>query len=244
MVPLIGITCSRLVGGAWGLYSPGHFMDYTFSDYSEAVRACGGAAVILPAAQDRETLEAILGKLDGLVLSGGPDLAPETYGETPLESLGELDPGLDRMELPAARMAFERDLPLLGICRGIQTLNVSQGGTLYQDILRQVEGAINHNPSVDKAVLTQTVLVEKGTRLFRALGRQEIRTNGKHHQAVKDLAPGFLVSARTADGVIEAIEHPEKRFVLGVQWHPEGTWKTDRYSKKLFQALVDAARSR
>jgi putative glutamine amidotransferase len=243
MVPLIGITCSRLVGGAWGLYSPGHFMDYTFSDYSEAVRACGGAPVILPAAQDQGTLETILGKLDGLILSGGPDLAPETYGEAPLEGLGELDPGLDRMELPAARMAFDRDLPLLGICRGIQTLNVSQGGTLYQDIPRQVEGAINHIPSVDKRALTQTVLVEKGSRLFRILGRQEVRTNGKHHQAVKEIAPGFLVGARTADGVIEAIEHPGKRFVLGVQWHPEGTWKADRYAKKLFLALIDATRS-
>jgi gamma-glutamyl-gamma-aminobutyrate hydrolase PuuD len=127
MNPLIGITCSRVTGGAWGLYSLGHFMDYTFNEYSEAIAHFGGAPVLIPVAQTTATLEAILGRVNGLLLSGGPDIHPRAYGEQPIEGLGEVDEGLDRMELEAARISLRRDIPLLAICRGIQTLNVTLG---------------------------------------------------------------------------------------------------------------------
>lgn len=239
--PLIGITCSRATGGAWGIYSLGHFMDYTFSDYSQAILHAGGAPLIVPSAQDEKSLEAILGAVQGLILSGGPDIHPRRYGEEPSSGLGEVDEALDRMELMAASLALEKNLPVLGICRGIQVLNVALGGTLYQDIPSQVTESICHTPKTDKAVNTHTVRVEARSRLRRILGRPEIWVNGKHHQALKDPAPGLVVSARARDGVIEAVEHPHKRYVVGVQWHPEGTWRDDVCSKKLFQSFVRAA---
>ena len=240
MRPLIGITCSRLVGGAWGLYSPGHFMDYTFSEYSEAIRYYGGAPMLIPVAQNQESFETILNRVDALLLSGGPDINPKFYGEEPSGGLGEIDEGLDRMELAAARMAFKKGLPIFAICRGIQVLNVSQGGTLYQDIPSQVQEGINHTQKADKGINTHSIRIEKETLLHRILGRREVWINGRHHQSVRALASGLIVSARAMDGIIEAVEHPGKEFVLGVQWHPEGTWKQDLYSKRLFRAFVQA----
>jgi putative glutamine amidotransferase len=241
--PLIGITCSRATGGAWGTYSLGHFMDYTFSDYSQAILHAGGAAVIIPAAQDRKSLETVLGSMQGLILSGGPDIHPRRFGEEPLAGLGEVDEALDQMEIMAARLAVERDLPVLGICRGIQVLNIALGGTLYQDIACQVPESICHTPKADKAVNTHTVRLEAGSRLQKIFGKREIWVNGKHHQAVRDLAPGLTVVARAKDGVVEAVEHPLKRFAIGVQWHPEGTWRDDPYSQKLFSAFIRAAQA-
>jgi putative glutamine amidotransferase len=241
-LPLIAITCSRVTGGAWGMYSLGHFMDYTFSDYSQAILHAGGAALILPTAQDRKSLEAILNVVQGLILSGGPDIHPLRYGEEPIAGLGEVDEALDQMELLAAAMAIAKNLPVLGICRGIQVLNVTLGGTLYQDITSQIPEGICHTPKTDKAVNTHTVRIEPGSRLHKLVGRQEIWVNGKHHQAIKDLAPGLVASARSKDGVIEAVELPAKRFAVGVQWHPEGTWREDACSQKLFSAFVKAAR--
>jgi len=241
MKPLIGITCSRNVGGTWGLYSPGHFMDYTYEEYCEAILSCGGAPVIIPVPQDADTFQTILSRLDGLLLSGGPDINPRFYGEQPLPELGEVDAGLDRMELEAAKLAFRRDLPILGICRGIQTLNVSLGGTLYQDIPSQVQDSIGHSQKADKSVLTHSIRIEAGTLLHSIFKKREVWVNGKHHQAIKDLARGLTVSARATDSIIEAVEHRSKKFVVGVQWHPEGTWSNDIYSKRLFEAFVLAA---
>lgn len=241
MRPLIGITCSRVVGGTWGLYSPGHLMDYAFSEYSEAVLAAGGAPLIIPTAQNEESIQGILKRVSGLILSGGPDVHPRFYGEQPLEGLGEIDETLDLMELEVANAAVAQDLPVLAICRGIQVLNVSQGGTLHQDIAARVPVRISHGQKADKGVLTHTVRIERETRLFTIMQCDEIWVNSKHHQAVKTAAPGLLISARASDGIIEAVEHPEKRFVLGVQWHPEGAWLQDPYSRKLFQALIGAA---
>jgi len=243
-MPLIGITCSRAVGGPWGIYSASYFMDYTFDDYSQAVRFWGGAAVLIPAAQNRQTLQTILRRLDGLILSGGPDINPKFYGEQPLPGLEEIDEDLDRVELEATRIAFARNLPILAICRGIQVLNVSQGGTLYQDIPTQVRESILHTQRADKKTTTHSTRVEPKTLLSRIVGRKEIWVNGRHHQAVKDVAPGFVVSARATDGVVEAMEHSSKRFVIGVQWHPEGNWRDDPYSRRLFRAFVRAAQSR
>ncbi len=240
-LPLIGITCSRVTGGAWGLYSLGDFMDYTLSEYSQAVLQAGGAPVILPAAQDEKSLERILGSVQGLILSGGPDIHPRRYGEEPMAGLGEVDEALDRMELLAAALAVAKNLPVLGVCRGIQVLNVALGGRLYQDIPSQVPDSLCHSPKTDKAVNTHTVRIASGSRLRRIVGKPEIWVNGKHHQAVKDPAPGLVVTARARDGVIEALEHTGKRYVIGVQWHPEGTWREDACSRKLFRSFLRAA---
>jgi len=216
-------------------------MDYTFAEYSQALLAVGGAPVLIPVAQNPESITAILGRLSGLILSGGPDLNPRFYGEQPLDGLGEVDEGLDLMELEVARAAVNRDMPTLAICRGVQVLNVSQRGTLYQDVGSQVSGAINHGQKADKGVLTHMVRIAPDSRLSAILESEEIWVNSKHHQAVQAAGPGLVISAQANDGVIEAVEHPGKRFVLGVQWHPEGTWQHDPHSRKLFEALIQAA---
>jgi putative glutamine amidotransferase len=240
MKPMIGITCSRRIVEGWAPDSPGDTIDYTFEEYSKAIRHCGGAPVLIPIAQNRETFQTILDRIAGLLLSGGPDIHPKFYHEKPLPELGEVDEDLDRMELEIAKMAFQRNLPILAICRGIQVLNVSRGGTLYQDIPTQVQDGINHLQNVDKTIHTHTVRIEGKTLLHGLFKKREIWVNGKHHQAIKDLAPDFVVSAWAEDGIIEAIENPSKRFVLGVQWHPEGMWEKDPYSKKLFRSFVRA----
>jgi putative glutamine amidotransferase len=217
-------------------------MDYTFNEYSHAILKSGGAPVLLPVAQDQGSIESILAKLNGLVLSGGPDINPRYYNEQPLNGLGEIDDALDKMEIAAAREAYNLGLPILAVCRGIQTLNVSLGGNLYQDIALQVDGSIHHSPKADKSINTHTVNITVGTRLFDIFKKKRVWVNGKHHQAVKDPAPGLVVSATATDGVVEAIEDLSKPFVVGVQWHPEGTWKSDVNSKRLFRAFVESAR--
>lgn len=242
MQPLIGITCSRKTGGAWGVCSLEHFMDYTFSDYSQGLLHAGAAAVIIPAAHTPETLDTILNHLQGLVLSGGVDVHPRHYGENPIQALGELDDELDVMELGITRLALERNIPLLAICRGIQVLNVALGGTLYQDLPSQMPGSICHTPKADKRVMAHAVRLTEDGLLHRLCETSEIRVNSQHHQAIKQLAPGLVVEATAPDGVIEAVVYPANRFVLGVQWHPEGTWRQDVYSKHIFEALVAAIR--
>ena len=217
-------------------------MDYTFNEYSHAILKSGGAPVLLPVAQDQGSLETIMAKLNGLLLSGGPDINPRYYNEQPLKGLGEVDDALDNMEIAAAKEAYHLGLPILAVCRGIQTLNVSLGGNLYQDITRQVDGSINHSPKADKSVNTHTVSISAGTRLSDIFKKKKIWVNGKHHQAVKEPASGLVVSATAADGIIEAIEALSKRFVVGVQWHPEGTWNNDVNSKRLFKAFVESAK--
>jgi len=189
-------------------------------------------------AQNQDTLKKILEHIDGLILSGGPDIHPKYYGEQPLPGLGEIDDELDQMELLITKFALPKNLPILAICRGIQVLNVSQGGSLYQDIANQLKGSINHLQRADKGVNTHLVSIEPGTRLFHILKRKKIWVNGKHHQAIKGLAPSLIVSAKAEDGVIEAVENPSLKFVIGVQWHPEGTWKSDIFSRRLFQAFL------
>jgi putative glutamine amidotransferase len=241
MRPLIGVTCSREVGGAWGLYSPGDYMDYTYDAYTRAVHHCGGASVLIPVSQKPDTLRTILDRLNGLLLSGGPDINPRFYGEEPLAGLGEIDEALDRMELEATKMALQKDLPIFAVCRGIQVLNVALGGTLYQDIANQVRESINHTQKADKSINTHSIKIERKTLLYNLFRTGEIWVNGKHHQAIKDLAPGLIISARASDGIIEAVEYTENKFILGVQWHPEGTWEVDPHSKRLFRAFVRAA---
>ncbi len=240
---LIGITCSRMVGAAWSQLSKGHFINYTLEAYGRAVVACGAVPVLVPVGQVTAGLELILDRIDGLILSGGPDVHPRHYRAMPLAGLADVDDELDRMELELARLALARDIPLLGICRGIQILNVACGGSLIQDIGSQVPGALLHNPSIDKRVLSHTVRIETDSLLGRIIGAGEIWVNGRHHQAVDKVAPGLTVSAVAPDGIVEAVEDSARRFALAVQWHPEGTWKSDPHCLRLFEALVEACGS-
>jgi putative glutamine amidotransferase len=239
--PIIGITCSRSVDGRWSDYSIGHFMEFAFDAYSQAVLNCGGAPLLVPISQDKYTLAAICGRIDGLILTGGPDINPRFYKEEPRHGLMDVDEAQDRMELELTRRALDAGLPVLGICRGLQVLNVAMGGTLVQDIPRQVPEACNHSPRADRSTVSHKVRIEPHTHLQRILQRRSLWVNSKHHQAVNQPAPGLSVCAVATDGIIEALEAADHPYVLAVQWHPEGLWQTDAASRKLFKSLIAAA---
>jgi putative glutamine amidotransferase len=239
--PIIGITCSRSVGGRWSDYDLGHFIEFAFDVYSQAVLNCGGAPLLVPISQNKSSISAICGLLDGLILSGGPDINPRFYKDEPHHGLNDVDENQDEMEIELTRQALTTGVPILGICRGLQLLNVAMGGTLYQDIALQVPKACNHSPRADRSVVTHKVRIKSDTRLQETLQRRSMWVNSKHHQAVKEPAPGLAVSAEAPDGIIEALEDPSRPFMLGVQWHPEGLWKKDAAARKLFKALIAAA---
>jgi putative glutamine amidotransferase len=226
MRPVIGITrCSRV------------------DDYVESVKRAGGDAVVLEPTDDPARS---LDRIDALLLTGGLDVDPERYGEAP-HATTEPDPVRDRFEIPLSRDAVARDMPLFAICRGVQVLNVAAGGTLVQDIPSTVTSELPHAIDVPKDHVAHAVRVTAGTRLAAALGPSTLletcAVNSRHHQAVGEVAPSFVVSAVSPDGVVEAIERPASTFCVGVQWHPENFWRTGEFGG-LFGAFVRAAASR
>ncbi len=213
-------------------------------DYKQAVLHVGGLVRIVDASM---SVPDALEGLNGLLLSGGDDVAPTRYGEPPHEKTVEVEPERDEFELGLVNAARARQLPIFAICRGIQVLNVACGGTLIQDIPSQVVGALNHRltiPPNTSYALAHEVWVEKDSLLSRLMGDRlsadACDVNSRHHQAVKDVAGGFRVTATAPDGVIEAIEDPAARFCLGVQWHPENFWRTGEF-RALFEGFLDEA---
>jgi putative glutamine amidotransferase len=227
-MPVIGITsCRRL------------------EDYRQSVLHVGGEVRILEPSPDVETA---LAGIDGLLLTGGNDVSPTRYGEAPHSTVVEAEPGRDEFELKLVAGARARNLPIFAICRGVQLLNVACGGTLVQDIPSQVTGALPHSlevPPHESYSLAHEVWLDKGTLLSNLMGERLSDTdacevNSRHHQAVKQAAPGLVVSATAPDGVIEAIEDPAATFCLGVQWHPENFWRTGEF-RPLFEGFLEAA---
>jgi putative glutamine amidotransferase len=235
MRPLIGVTTSELRASSAGTLrrhgEPPHAEMALGMTYLRAIEAAGGMPVVLPPLGDAA---ALLERLDGICLSGGPDLDPEAYGAPDRHAeLGPTEPGLDAFELALARAADERGIPLLGICRGAQALNVARGGTLHQHVPA-------HRQTEPATATTHTVHVDAGTRLAALVGTRPLRVNSFHHQAVDALGRGLRVVARAADGTIEAVEGVGARLVLGVQWHAEGLVAQPRH-RVLFEALVAEA---
>lgn len=232
--PIIGIG-GNVIFDQGGMF-PGYERAYVNNNYIEAVSDAGGIPVILPIISDKDMIKGQIENVDGLVISGGYDVNPITYGEEPVQKLGFIYPERDQYDIELIKEAVKLGKPILGICRGLQILNVAFGGTLYQD-LSLIDGCyINHSQSSKPDVTAHTVEIFNGTRLFNILGEKVI-TNSFHHQAIKDLASGLKVSARAKDGIIEGIE-AEKGFVIGVQWHPEMLAKKYTEMLKLFKELV------
>lgn len=234
MRPIIGVSCSQK-------YMPGNMQDlyyYVGAPYVEGVVRAGAIPLMVPLLKGQPSVyEAMLDTLDGLILTGGEDPAPHLYGEEPMQKLGEVDYDRDLAELDLIRLAVERKKPILGICRGVQILNVACGGTLIQDIPSQVPGAFQHAQKGSRQYGAHKVKLSPGF-VADALGVTEILVNTFHHQAVKDVAPGFKVTAVSADGVIEAIES-EDGLHIGVQWHPERMWGQDATMLKIAEAFVN-----
>jgi len=213
--------------------------------YVEAVATAGGAPVVIPLNLDEGALRAIYERLDGLLLAGGEDVHPRHYGEAIHEKCGQRDNARDTVELTLARWALAEGLPVLGICRGIQVLNVAAGGTLYQDIASQMPGSLKHDcwPDYPRNYLAHQVTVNGDSHLPAILGQSRVAVNSTHHQAVKDVPPDFRAVAWAPDGVIEAIEGNDHLFALGVQWHPEELVEDAPPMRRLFEDFVSAARS-
>jgi glutamate racemase len=240
--PRIGIPCHNDLSVRWN----GLVVQAQGRAYTEAIAAAGGIPLLIPLNLSGPVLRALRESLDGILLAGGVDIAPATYGETPHENLGEVDDERDRAEWELARLALADGMPLLGICRGVQVLNVAAGGTLYQDITSQHPDALDHTfPAADCPLdhLAHQVHIAPDSRLATALGVTVAAVNSRHHQAVRDVAPEMAVVARSADGIVEGIELPTHPFAVGVQWHPENLAADVDGRRGLFEAFVAAARA-
>ncbi len=213
--------------------------------YLRAVQAAGAAPVLLTPQMDQQSIVGLLGAVSGLVLTGGGDVYPALYGEEPHEKTGGVSVPRDRMEIEALGLALERNLPVLAICRGMQILNVALGGSLIQDLPDQRPSDINHAQTAGGAhprdAVTHGVSVEEGSCLAGVLGGCDLSVNSMHHQALSQLGDGVRAAAWATDGVVEGIEMPEERWVLGVQWHPEELFGAHEHARRLFEAFVAAA---
>ena len=214
--------------------------------YFRPVLELGGLPWMIPLlADDLPTLRGIYERLDGVLLPGGVDMDPATYGEALHPKCGRLDPARDAVELQIARWAIEDGKPILGLCRGEQVINVALGGSLYQDVGDQVEGAMMHEYYPSKGFarshLAHPVEVPEGTRLRELLEQPSVPVNSMHHQAVKTLGSGLVASAFAPDGIIEAVEGTGDGFVVGVQWHPEVFDGENPSSGLLFTEFMRAA---
>lgn len=237
--PIIGIT-GRVERSA----RPPNISLYAIAqNYVRATAAGGGAAVVIPLSLEDARLRAVFEGLDGLILSGGGDVHPSAFGEEDSGLLWRVNELRDRTELALARWALEEGLPLLAICRGAQVLNVAAGGTLIQDIPTRMPDALSHSSVAGKPVgdIAHTVEVMAGGRLAEVVGAGELGVNSAHHQAIKDIGAGLVISARAPDGVIEGIEAPDHPFCIGVQWHPEAMFESHPVMRCLFEALVEAS---
>jgi len=232
MGPLIGITTAH--------YEE-EISTYSRQYYVDAVCQAGGVPVLLPVLTGQSVIDRYVGLVDGLVLTGGGDVGPSNFGEEPVRGTGKVYPERDQFEISLVGRSLERDIPVLGICRGIQVLNIAMGGDIFQDLYTQVSTALEHRQKAPRDCAWHHVEVCRDSLLGRALGVEQIRVNSFHHQAVKRIAPGFKLCASARDGVIEGIENEGYRFALGVQWHPEAMAGSDPAAAKLFREFVSAA---
>lgn len=242
-MPLIAVTTSEMRQNPFDLATPQadpprREMALGMT-YLEAIGGAGALAVVVPP-MPGPAIPALLDRVDGICLSGGPDIHPDAYGAVAHPELGPTEPRLDAFELALARAADERDMPILAICRGAQLFNVARGGTLHQHLPAVTDGILHHRQAEPGRVTTHTVDVARGSRLAALVGSGELEVNSFHHQAADRLGDGLRPVAWSPDGVIEAIEDPEAPLYLGVQWHAEGLVGRPEH-EALFGALVGAA---
>jgi putative glutamine amidotransferase len=242
MNPVIGVTPDFNAGDRkdMGGREPTYFLR---ARYIRAIEELGGIPLILPLVAEHSARRRLLDKVDGLLMTGsGPDLPPSLYGERqrykfPLVSERRAD-----FELELVRQARMRDLPLLGICGGMQAINVACGGSLFQDIPAQVPNAMDHRQKRKAIHVSHPVTVAPKSLLNKVVARGKLMVNSSHHQSVKTVAPSLIASAVAPDGIIEAIESPGHRFLLAIQWHPEFLFERHAVHRRLFEALLRAAR--
>lgn len=233
MKPIIAITC-----------------DYEYTseniklhqDYYRAISQFGGLPILLPG-NNIVDVEDILKLADGVLITGGADIDPSFYGESPHIELGNINPYRDEFEIVLAQLAVDRGIPILGICRGAQVMNVAMGGTLYQDINSQFErNTIAHRQKAPSWHEFHDIIIEEDSLLFNIVGERSIRVNSFHHQAAREIGPGLEIIARAPDGIVEAIAKPDHPFALGLQWHPEKMLDSQMHSQDIFNAFIDSTK--
>lgn len=212
--------------------------------YVKGLEAAGAAPLLIPLLADEERLQAIYQRLDGIVFPGGKDISPSHYGEEAIGELNDVEPMRDQVELSLARWAIDDDLPVLGICRGQQLINVAMGGSLYQDLNHQGATRIDHSDADGRArdAMIHSVRFDPDSRLAQLIDETAVEVNSLHHQAIKKVGEGLQVTGRAPDGVIEAVEGSDRRFLIAVQWHPE-EMREAPWVQRLFAAFVAAATS-
>jgi putative glutamine amidotransferase len=235
--PLVGVTTSITLD-----QSPERA--YVNSAYLHAVQQAGGVPVLLPPQLSKSSLERLVRGLDAVLLTGGGDMDPAAFGEAPHPTLYDVAPSRDALETQVTLIALEKKTPLLAICRGVQVLNVVLGGSLHQDVATEPGTEITHSQKEARDQTTHKVTVAAGSRLSRVLGDLDLEVNSFHHQVVKSLGRGLVPVAWAPDRLIEGVElDDDSRFVLGVQWHPEHLVGSSEPARRLFSALVTAARA-
>ncbi len=241
MKPVIGVTPDFNAGDRpeMGGGEPTYFLR---ARYIRAIEELGGIPLILPLVADREARRRLLADVDGLLLTGsGPDLDPALYGERRRYKFRVMSERRADFELELVRLAKRADLPVLGICGGMQSMNVGCGGSLYQDIPSQLTKPFEHRQKSPATRLVHAVSIAPGSLLQRIVRKAKLMVNSSHHQSVKAVGPSLVATAFAPDGIVEAIESPAHRFFLGIQWHPEFLFERYPLHRRLFQAFLRAA---
>jgi putative glutamine amidotransferase len=234
--PTIGVTMSR------SLSEYGYSLLTITEAYITALERSGACPVLIPLGLGESRLDDILARVDGLLFTGGGDVHPERYNSQPHPLVDGVDADRDRVEIYLLHQAIRKGIPFLGVCRGLQVINIALSGTIYEDILDQRANSLQHSnfPEKPRDYLAHSIEIVPDSRLSQWLGQPTAQVNSLHHQGIKDLAPGLKASAYASDGLIEAFEIPDHRFSLAVQWHPEWLPK-EANMDFLFEDLIRAA---
>lgn len=236
--PLIGIT-SENTKNEYGQPAVRSLRTYI----REVIKA-GGIPIVIPSETPGDMLSELFTRLDGIILTGGDDIDPARFNGEMHPKVGKPDPIRDECEITLAKLAVEKQKPVLGICRGIQLLNVALGGNLYTHVEDQHPAKTKHDyyPEPPRDLISHPVSIEENSKLFEIIGEREIDVNSLHHQGVKTLSPKLVPTAYSPDGLIEAVEIPGHHFAIAVQWHPE--WIPNKpASQAIFKAFIEAAQS-
>ena len=239
----IGITLSEAEDSTINRWPLRKGFDYIKQQYYQAILGSGGIPILLANVERRNVILSFLEAMDGLLVTGGPDLHPKHFNQRPHKKLSRTTEARDRFELQAIRTALRMRLPILAICRGHQVLNVALGGTIHQDLSCIPSKTLAHADPRQTGKVFHSVRIKKESRLYNIIGRTAIKVNSSHHQVIDRLGEGLRASAFAPDGLIEAIERPGSDLVLGVQWHPESIYRR-KHCKRLFDAFVREAAGR
>ena len=209
--------------------------------YGRSIEMSGGVPLLLPYIEDEKIIDAFIDICDGFLFTGGADVDPHYYGEDKKDTCGETEPNRDKLEMVVLKKVIEKDKPILGICRGLQIINVVMGGTLYQDLPTEFKTDIVHKQTEAETEPSHSIIIEEGTPLDRLVGKKVMTGNSFHHQAIKDLANDLAVSARASDGIIEAVFAPDKKYLRAYQWHPERLYRFED-NRVLFDDFISACK--